>query len=68
MEFMYVGEEAETTIFGITFRRGEAEEVTDERAIRKLKSSSLFTHNSSAEVPPSEEPKRRGRPPRVENA
>ena len=44
MKFMYLGE-GSTTIFGHTFKAGEPEEVTDERAIGKLKASVLFAHD-----------------------
>jgi hypothetical protein len=71
MKFMYLGE-GSTTIFGHTFKAGEAVEVTDERAIGKLKNSALFAHNEeAAPVAPAqkvEEPaKRRGRQPNVQN-
>lgn len=71
MKFMYLGE-GSTTIFGHTFKAGEAVEVTDPRAIGKLKASVLFAHNEEPEPQPAkaEEPvsqaataKRRGRPP-----
>ena len=63
MKFMYIGE-GETEAFGIKFKAGEAVDVTDETAIRKLKHNHLFTHNEEPEAPKAEEaPKRRGRPP-----
>jgi len=67
MKFMYLGE-GSTTIFGHTFKSGEAVEVTDEYAIRKLKQmTTLFAHNEQTQPAKSEEPapvpKRRGRPP-----
>lgn len=71
MKFMYLGE-GSTTIFGYTFKAGEAVEVTDERAIGKLKASVLFAHNEepAAPAPKADETasqaataKRRGRPP-----
>lgn len=42
MRFMYVGDEPETVVFGITFKPGEPVEVTDEYAIRKLSANHLF--------------------------
>ncbi len=74
MKFMYLGE-GSTTIFGHTFKAGEPEEVTDERAIGKLKASVLFAHDEEpapvAPVAPApkveEHPKRRGRPPNAQN-
>jgi len=74
MKFMYIGDEPETVVFGLTFKAGEAVEVTDEHAIRKLKGNSLFTHDEAVaacdapagaeHVTATEEaPKRRGRPP-----
>lgn len=69
MKFMYVGDEAETTIFGYTFKRGEAVEVTDERAINKLKNSHLFTYDEEPEpASPAPEKRRGGRPPKVTDA
>ena len=69
MKFMYLGE-GSTTVFGHTFKAGEPEEVTDARAIGKLKASVLFAHNEeqapASPVAPQkvEEPaKRRGRQP-----
>lgn len=66
MKFMYLGD-GSTTIFGYTFTAGEAVEVTDERAIGKLKASVLFAHNEEPAKPEpakaEEPPKRRGRPP-----
>jgi hypothetical protein len=64
MKFMYLGE-GSTTIFGHTFKAGEAVEVTDERAIGKLKASVLFARDEEpAPAHKVEEPaKRRGRQP-----
>ncbi len=66
MKFMYLGE-GSTTIFGHTFKSGEAVEVTDEHAVKKLsRMTTLFAHD---EAPPAtaakveDQPKRRGRPP-----
>lgn len=60
MKFMYVGDEAETTVFGHTFKRGEEVEVTDAHAIKKLKASVLFMHNEEPE-PTAPEPEKRRR-------
>ena len=67
MKFMYIGE-GETEAFGTKFKAGEAVEVTDEHAIRKLKAHHLFTHNEEPEAPVKAEdaPKRRGRPPNAQ--
>lgn len=69
MKFMYLGE-GSTTVFGHTFKAGEAVDVTDEHAINKLKGNHLFTHNdepAKAEPAKAEEPpKRRGRPPNAQ--
>ncbi len=49
MKFMYLGE-GSTTIFGHTFKSGEAVEVTDEHAVKKLsRMTTLFAHD---EAPP----------------
>ena len=66
MKFMYLGE-GSTTIFGHTFKAGEAVEVTDSHAVKKLaQMTALFAHDEEPEAPApkTEEPaKRRGRPP-----
>lgn len=64
MKFMYLGE-GSTTVFGHTFKAGEAVEVTDAHAIKKLKNSVLFAHDEAPapELKIEEPPKRRGRPP-----
>lgn len=63
MKFMYLGE-GETTIFGYTFKAGEAVEVTDARAIGKLKNmATLFAHDEEPAPKVDEPVKRRGRPP-----
>lgn len=51
MKFMYIGDEPETTIFGVTFPQGEAVEVTDPRAIAKLKHNHLFVANEDEAKP-----------------
>ncbi len=65
MKFMYLGE-GSTTIFGHTFKSGEAVEVTDEHAVKKLsRMTTLFAHDE-APAPAAkveDQPKRRGRPP-----
>lgn len=68
MKFMYLGE-GSTTVFGLTFKAGEAVEVTDAHAIKKLKNSVLFAHNEEVAPAPKveEQPKRRGRPPNAQN-
>ena len=69
MKFMYLGE-GSTTVFCHTFKVGEAVEVTDAHAIKKLKASVLFAHNEEAApspAPKADEPaKRRGRPPNAQ--
>jgi hypothetical protein len=68
MKFMYLGE-GSTTIFGHTFHAGEAVEVTDEHAVKKLKRmTTLFAHDEEQAAPVKTEdaPKRRGRPPNAQ--
>jgi len=51
MKFMYLGE-GSTTIFGHTFKAGEAVEVTDAHAIKKLtQMTALFAHDEEQETP-----------------
>lgn len=71
MRFMYLGE-GSTTVFGHTFKAGEAVDVTDEHAIRKLTHNQFFASDEApaSEAPASDAtkaPKRRGRPPKVTN-
>ena len=77
MKFMYVGEyppQGYIDMYGARFYPEQPAVVTDEIGVRKLKAHALFVHNeepsnSSAPTPAAEDqPKRRGRPPRVENA
>lgn len=42
MQFKYIGDNAETTVFGIEFKQGQATHVTDELAIRKLSTNPHF--------------------------
>lgn len=56
--FMYVGDELQTTIFGLTFKQGEAVEVTDEHAVKKLSNSVLFARDD-APVTPSPKPRKK---------
>lgn len=69
MKFMYLGE-GSTTIFGHTFKAGEAVEVTDEHAVKKLKRmTTLFAHDEEKAAPApkaDEQSKRRGRPPNAQ--
>lgn len=68
MKFMYLGE-GETKIFGYTFKAGEAVEVTDEHAVKKLsRMTTLFAHDEEKTAPAKAEepPKRRGRPPNAQ--
>lgn len=65
MKFRYIGECPEGTItqYDVTFRPGEASEVTDETAIRKLSANRFF---EAVDAAPAEAEKRGpGRPPKV---
>lgn len=64
MRFMFLGE-GSTTVFGLTFKAGEAVEVTDEHAIKKLTHNQFFASDEAPEADATEQPKRRGRPPKV---
>ena len=77
MKFMYLGE-GTTVVFGLTFKAGEAVEVTDAHAIRKLTANHLFAHNDEPAPVPVPTPAdtaeqvtqavaavRRGRPPKA---
>jgi hypothetical protein len=67
MKFMYLGE-GSTTVFGLTFKAGEAVEVTDAHAIKKLTANNLFAHNDEPEASApkvEDQPKRMGRPPKA---
>jgi hypothetical protein len=62
MRFVYLGDHAETRVFGLLFRAGEPTEVTDERAIAKLRNNADFAEDiDGTQVAP----KRRGRPPKA---
>lgn len=66
MQFAFIGEEQETTAFGLRFPRGVGVEVTDPHAVRKLTNSRFFASVvDGVEVLEPVEPKRRGRPPKA---
>lgn len=68
MRFAYIGDHDATTVLGLSFIRGAATEVHDERAIRKLSANpdfALVVDAGDVEVMPAE-PKRRGRPPKAQ--
>jgi hypothetical protein len=58
MKFVYVGAGYETTAFGIEFIKGEAVEVIDEYAIKKLSNNPCFEIATEKE----EEKPKQGRP------
>ena len=66
MLFTYIGEEPETTAFGLRFPHGVSVEVTDPHAVRKLTNNCFFAAVvDGVEVLEPVEPKRRGRPPKA---
>ena len=66
MHFTYIGEESETTAFGLRFPHGVGVEVTDAHAVRKLTNNPYFASVvDGVEVLEPVEPKRRGRPPKA---
>lgn len=77
MKFTFIGEEQETTAFGLRFPRGVVVEVTDATAVRKLTNNIYFAQVfDGVEVlapeplaapvgEPASVPKRRGRPPKA---
>ena len=58
MKFVYVGAGHETIVFGHDFVKGEAVEVTDEYAIKKLTNNPCFEIATEKE----EEKPKQGRP------
>lgn len=42
-QFVYLGDHAETETLGVRFRAGEATEVTEPEAIRKLRNNNHFS-------------------------
>ena len=61
--FTFIGDEQETTAFGLRFPRGVAVEVADAHAVRKLTNNQYFAALvDGVEVL---QPKRRGRPPKA---
>lgn len=65
-KFTFIGEEQETTAFGLRFPRGVGVEVTDAHAVRKLTNNQYFAAVfDGVEVLEPVEPKRRGRPPKA---
>lgn len=66
----YIAPEGDNTVieyFGQTFVSGEAVIVENERAIAKIRNHPLFVVQEEAEEPVTEEPKRRGRPPKMKD-
>lgn len=68
MKFTYIGEAPNGFIelYGARFVPGEAVEVTDAMAMRKLGNHSLFVASSEPTAPAEPEPKRKPRKPRDE--
>lgn len=67
--FRYIGEAPNGSIelYGVTFKPGEASEVSDAFAIRKLSANRFFEAVWAAPQPvAAEEPKRKGRRPKDE--
>lgn len=64
MKFRYIGQESDADVFGLTFPQGVSVEVHDGHAIRKLSAHPLFEMDGEASVV-IEQPRRRGRPPKV---
>ena len=68
MKAMYEGPEGEVTIFGLAFPRGVPVEVTDPHACAKLANHPEFIVDDEASDTAEagiDQPKRRGRPPKV---
>ena len=65
--FTYIGDEGETTAFGLRFPRDVPVEVTDPHAAHKLTNNRFFVQSfDGVQVLDSvEPPKRRGRPPKA---
>jgi hypothetical protein len=68
--FAYIGDHAQTALFGVRFVREQPTEVTDPRAVAKLRGNSHFVEDfGGAQVldanpaEPAVPEKRRGRPP-----
>jgi hypothetical protein len=69
--FAYIGDHAQTALFGVRFVREQPTEVTDPRAVAKLRGNSHFVESfdgaqvlDAAPAEPAAVPeKRRGRPP-----
>jgi hypothetical protein len=65
--FTFIGDELETVAFGLRFPRGEAVEVTDAHAVKKLTNNQYFAQVfQGVEVLEAEPPKKRGRPRKAE--
>mgnify|MGYP003423314409 FL=1 len=44
-QFVYIGDHETTKVFGLSFVRGEATDVADERAIQKLRANRDFNES-----------------------
>lgn len=65
-QFTYIGDEKETSAFGLMFPAGVAVDVADAHAIKKLRGNPYFSETfEGVEVLDAEQPKRRGRPPKA---
>lgn len=65
-QFAYIGARDETTVFGLSFPRGVAVEVSDSHAIAKLSNNANFSAVVDGVEVMQAEPKRRGRPPKAQ--
>lgn len=57
MKVTYIGDEIAVALFGMTFPKGQAVEVTDEHAQRKLAANPQFSVAGAAEPKPKKEAK-----------
>ena len=68
-KFAFIGDEQETQGFGLVFPRGVGVEVTDAHATRKLTHNQYFAQVCDGvevlDPVATDEPKRRGRPPKA---
>lgn len=63
--FAYLGDHAETEVFGLLFPVNEPVEVTDPRAVRKLRNNAHFVECFDGVQVLDEPAKKRGRPPKA---
>lgn len=58
MKATYIGEEIAVSLFGLIFPRGQAVEVTDEHAAKKLANNPQFQVAAASEPKPKSEAKK----------